>query len=96
MTGLGLRSLFSVFLAGESLPEKKPSPLPILYVLERWGLPPAKVGLVGDGLHDIVAGRAAGVVTIGVSYGVAGRAALAAEGPTYLVDSVEELDRLLL
>jgi len=96
LTGLGLRSLFSVFLAGESLPEKKPSPLPILYVLERWGLPPAKVGLVGDGLHDIVAGRAAGVVTIAVSYGVAGRAALAAEEPTYLVDTVEELDRLLL
>lgn len=96
LTGLGIRSLFSVFLGGETLPQKKPHPLPILHVLERWGLAPASVGVVGDGVHDIVAGRAAGVVTIGVAYGVAGRAALAAENPTYLVDTVEELDRLLI
>ncbi len=96
LKGLGIRSLFSVFLGGETLPEKKPHPRPILYVLERFGLPARQVGLVGDGLHDVVAGKAAGVVTIAVSYGVAGRAALATAGPDYLVDTVEDLNRLLL
>ncbi len=95
LEGLGIRPLFSVVLCGESLPKKKPDPLPVLVTLERFGLPPQKVGLIGDGLHDVAAGKAAGVVTIAVSYGVGGRAALAAERPDYLVDSVAELDRLL-
>jgi phosphoglycolate phosphatase len=96
LSGLGVRSRFDPVLGGETLPEKKPHPRPILHVLERWGLPPARAGLVGDGIHDMAAGRAAGVVTIGVGYGVAGRAALAAEHPAYLVDTVADLDRLLL
>lgn len=95
LEGLGIRPLFSVVLCGETLPRKKPDPLPVLVTLERFGLPPRKVGLIGDGLHDVVAGKAAGVITIAVSYGVAGRAALLAEKPDYLVDSVKELDLLI-
>jgi phosphoglycolate phosphatase len=95
LEGLGIRPLFSVVLCGESLPKKKPDPLPVRVTLERFGLPAHKVGLIGDGLHDVAAGKAAGVITIAVSYGVGGRAALQAEKPDYLVDSVEELDRLI-
>jgi len=95
LEGLGIGHLFSVVLCGESLPKKKPDPLPVLVTLERFGLSARNVGLVGDGLHDVVAGKAAGVVTIAVSYGVSGRAALQATQPDYIVDSVAELDRLI-
>jgi phosphoglycolate phosphatase len=88
--------LFEIVLTGESLPEKKPHPAPILHVLERFGLPPRQVGVIGDGWHDIRAGKAAGAVTIAVTFGVAGRAALEAEQPDFVADTVEELDRILL
>jgi phosphoglycolate phosphatase len=95
LTGLGIRDLFSVVLGGDSLPERKPHPLPILVTLERFGLPARQVAMVGDGVHDVQAGRAARAVTIGVTYGVAGRARLEAEKPDYLIDTVEELGDLI-
>lgn len=45
--------------------------------LERTGLRPAEVAMVGDSLHDLDAGRAAGMRTVAVLTGIAGAAALA-------------------
>lgn len=44
-------------------PHMKPSPLPVFHICEQWQLPPKQVLVVGDYLHDIQAGRAAGALT---------------------------------
>jgi len=41
----------------------KPAPEPVLHILDRWGLKPEECMIVGDYIHDIESGRAAGVST---------------------------------
>lgn len=44
-------------------PHIKPHPGPVLHILEAWGLPAARALMVGDYVHDIACGRAAGTAT---------------------------------
>jgi HAD superfamily hydrolase (TIGR01509 family) len=44
-------------------PHVKPHPGPILHILEQWGMPAADVLMVGDYVHDVDCGRAAGTRT---------------------------------
>lgn len=60
---------FSVICGGDTLAEMKPSPLPLLHVLERLAIPPREAVMVGDSGYDIVAGRRAGIGTIGCTWG---------------------------
>ena len=49
----------------------KPAPGPLLAFAEQAGLDPSRVAMVGDSLHDLHAGRAAGMQTLGVLTGTA-------------------------
>lgn len=49
----------------------KPAPTPLLAFASRLGLDPAHVAMVGDSTHDLIAGRAAGMVTVAVLTGLA-------------------------
>ncbi len=49
----------------------KPDPGPLLAFAKATSLQPERVAMVGDSTHDLVAGRAAGMLTIGVLTGVA-------------------------
>jgi HAD superfamily hydrolase (TIGR01549 family) len=42
----------------------KPSPEPVLAIARQWGLPPAEMCVIGDYIHDVRSGRAAGSKTI--------------------------------
>ncbi len=53
---------FSPVLTRE-FPFMKPSPEPVLHVLESWQFHPTEVMTVGDYIHDIISGREAGAVT---------------------------------
>lgn len=55
----------------------KPAPTPLLAFAAHEGVDPARVAMVGDSTHDLVAGRAAGMVTIAVLTGMAGAEELA-------------------
>jgi phosphoglycolate phosphatase len=58
-----------VVLGGDSLPEKKPSPAPCLYVLDKLKIKPEEAVLVGDTEADIQCGKAAGIKTVAAIYG---------------------------
>ena len=64
----------------------KPAPDPLLAFATAMGLPPAQIAMVGDSLHDLQAGRAAGMVTIGVLTGMADAATLAPFADVVLPD----------
>lgn len=49
----------------------KPDPDPLLAFCASAGITPARTAMVGDSTHDLVAGRAAGMTTIGVLTGLA-------------------------
>jgi phosphoglycolate phosphatase len=64
-----LRKYFEVIYGGDSLPRKKPDPLPLLQVCQDFGLPPAQVLAIGDSSNDVQAARAAGCPVLSVPYG---------------------------
>ena len=65
----GLAPYFDIVLAGDTLPEKKPHPMPLLHAAKFFGVPVAQLLLVGDSLSDAQAARAAGCPIICVPYG---------------------------
>ncbi|WP_321882185.1 phosphoglycolate phosphatase [Paraburkholderia bannensis] len=65
----GLARYFEVVLGGDSLPKKKPDPLPMLTACERLGVQPQAAVAIGDSENDAIAGRAAGMATLTVPYG---------------------------
>jgi HAD superfamily hydrolase (TIGR01509 family) len=63
----GLAGFFSpAHVVGREVAAPKPSPEGVLRLLDAWRASPADGVMVGDYLHDLVAGRAAGVATVHV------------------------------
>ncbi len=69
LKGIGLAHYFEIVLSGDSLPEKKPHPLPLLHAAKFFGVPVEQVLLIGDSLNDTLAARAAGCPVVCVPYG---------------------------
>lgn len=82
---------FSVLIGGDSLPEKKPSPLPLRYASEQLGVPVADCIMVGDSRNDIDAAHAAGMRCVAVSYGYNHGEPLALCQPDRLIDQFQQL-----
>jgi phosphoglycolate phosphatase len=69
LKGIGLAHYFETVLSGDSLPEKKPHPMPLLHAANFFGAPVEQVLLIGDSLNDAVAARSAGCPVFCVPYG---------------------------
>jgi phosphoglycolate phosphatase len=65
----GLHDYFELILSGDSLPKRKPDPLPLLHACEFFGIAPTNLLLIGDSLNDTQAARAAGCHVFCVPYG---------------------------
>jgi phosphoglycolate phosphatase len=91
LRGLGVEKQFHAILGGDSAVEKKPHPALIRDALNRFGILPAHALIVGDGDTDVEAGRRAGVVTCGVTYGLGNKEGLIAAQPDVLIDDLAEL-----
>jgi phosphoglycolate phosphatase len=69
---LGISGLFTAVVGGDSYPTRKPSPEPLLGLLDRLGVGPKEAAFVGDNEHDVATARAAGVARVFVlRYGYA-------------------------
>ena len=66
-------ALFARMLGADSGFGAKPGPGMVRAFVEHSGFMPNEVAMIGDSLHDLEAGRAAGCVTIGVETGPASR-----------------------
>src|SRR5690606_10983991 len=60
---------FELVLGGDSLAQKKPSPLQLQAAAEQLAVSPPTAALVGDSFHDFHAARAAGWPFIWARYG---------------------------
>lgn len=96
LDALGLLRRSACTISGDTLPQRKPHPRPILHALAQLGAPPAQSVYVGDARRDIESGRSAGTRTIAVRYGyVEPGQDPAAWGADFIVDSPAELGQLL-
>jgi phosphoglycolate phosphatase len=70
LAGLGVAARFARVYGGDDLPAKKPDPVGVLRLLAETSTTAPEAVLVGDSSVDVRTGRAAGVRTIGVTYGL--------------------------
>jgi phosphoglycolate phosphatase len=82
---------FDEVLGADLLPEKKPSPLPLLEIAKRLEVPPELSLMVGDSENDILAGRRAGMLTAHARWGYKAPQS----PPDYHLDHPKELLRLI-
>ena len=73
----------------------KPHPAMVLKALAETGLAPADALMIGDTSYDMAMGAAAGVRTLGVTWGYHTRDQLIASGAERLVESYEDLMAVL-
>ena len=65
----GLYDQFEIVLSGDSLPKKKPDPMPLTHICKHFDVQPHEALLIGDSLNDAIAARAAGCHVFCVPYG---------------------------
>ena len=86
---------FSVVISGDTLPQKKPDPLPLAHICSHFGIAPAQMLMVGDSLNDAQAARAAGCPVFCVTYGYNEGADVRELDVDAIVGSLFEVTRLI-
>ncbi|EXJ15887.1 phosphoglycolate phosphatase [Imhoffiella purpurea] len=92
---LGLLDDFGILVCGDTLPRKKPDPLPLLHAAGHFGAAPEDSLMVGDSISDVKAARAAGFGIICTSYGYNHGQDIRDSNPDAVIDSLSELQGLL-
>lgn len=96
--GLGLTKLkpfFDSIITFADVTHTKPNPEPVQKALDALGARPEEAIMVGDNYHDILAGKNAGTKTAGVAWALKGRDYLQTFGPDYMLDSIEDLLKIV-
>jgi phosphoglycolate phosphatase len=91
LEALGIAGHFRIVLGGDSSARRKPDPAPLESVMAKCGAAAIQTVMVGDSQVDVVAGKAAGVFTCGISGGFRPRAELELAGCDLIVGSVGEM-----
>jgi phosphoglycolate phosphatase len=92
---LGVYDRFGIVISGDSLPKKKPDPLPLLHAAEYFAVAPADSLMIGDSVSDVSAARAAGFGIVCMSYGYNHGQDIRLASPDAVIDSMVELQGLL-
>jgi phosphoglycolate phosphatase len=90
LSGLSLDGYFFEVHGGDSFGTKKPDPEGLLHILREAGVDAQEAIMVGDSRNDVLAGKAAGALTCGVTYGL-GASGFADHSPDFTVDRFPDL-----
>ncbi|MGH7628083.1 MAG: HAD-IA family hydrolase [Gemmatimonadales bacterium] len=92
---VGLDQLIDVMVCADDVENPKPHPEPVERAVRLLGADPATTVYIGDSIHDMRSGRAAGVQTAAVLWGPFGREHLQQARPDYWLGTPEDIPRLL-
>ena len=92
---LGIFDRFEIVISGDTLPEKKPHPMPLLHAAEALGVKPEDSMMLGDSKSDVKAARAAGFQIICMTYGYNHGEDIRNYWPDAVIDSMTELRNLI-
>lgn len=92
---LGIYDFFGIVISGDTLPRKKPDPLPLIHAAGHFGVKPEESLMIGDSVSDVNAARAAGFRVICTSYGYNHGVDIRESEPDAVIDSFVELRELL-
>ena len=92
---VGLEALMDVLVCADEVTNPKPHPEPVEKAVALLGAEPATTVYVGDSVHDMHSGRAAGVKTAAALWGPFGRSHLEGARPDYWLEQPAELVALV-
>ncbi len=92
---LGVYDDFAIVVSGDTLPKKKPDPMPLLHAAEQLGVDPAEAMMLGDSVSDVKAARAAGFQIVCMSYGYNHGVDIRESDPDAVIDRMDQLRGLL-
>jgi phosphoglycolate phosphatase len=95
LADLELDGYFELVVSGDSLPRKKPDPLPLTHACDFFGITPDQGILIGDSANDVKAAIAAGMPVICVNYGYNQGVDLTTLQTQGVIDSLDILDQHL-
>jgi pyrophosphatase PpaX len=96
LTLVGLEALMDVLVCADEVTNPKPHPEPVEKALALLGADPAGTVYVGDSIHDMLSGRAAGVKTAAALWGPFGRSHLEGASPDFWLERPADLVDLFL
>ncbi|MDH5181160.1 MAG: phosphoglycolate phosphatase [Gammaproteobacteria bacterium] len=92
---LGVSDYFEIIISGDTLPQKKPDPMPLLHAAKFFGVEPDHALMLGDSVSDVKAARAAGFQIVCMSYGYNHGKDIREANPDLVIDSMVELRDIL-
>jgi pyrophosphatase PpaX len=95
LTLVGLEALMDVLVCADEVTNPKPHPEPVEKAVELLGADRTTTLYVGDSIHDMKSGRAAGVKTAAALWGPFGRGHLESASPDYWLETPRDLVRLI-
>ena len=95
MEGLDVTRYFDFIIGGENGIPLKPGPEMILKTLGQLGADGSRTVMIGDGVNDIHASRAAGIRVCAVGYGLGDPEELRQAGPDFFCETVKDLKKLI-
>jgi pyrophosphatase PpaX len=92
---IGLVSAMECIIGADDVTLHKPHPEPVLRALESLEVAPAEAVFVGDSVHDMTSGRAAGTATAAVLWGPFDRLRLEPTAPDHWLSAPADLLTIL-
>ncbi|SFU17259.1 phosphoglycolate phosphatase [Kosakonia arachidis] len=91
LEALDIAQLFSFVVGGDDVVNKKPHAEPLLLVCKKLNIQPHELLFVGDSRNDILAAKAAGSVSVGLTYGYNYGEAITLSEPDLVFDHFKDL-----
>ncbi|HSE29055.1 MAG TPA: HAD family hydrolase [Candidatus Saccharimonadales bacterium] len=88
---IGIHHFFETVVHAKRVENHKPHPEGLFLAMQELGVNPENTVMVGDTTADICAGRAAGVMTIGVTHGFGKMADLQDAGADHIIHDIPSL-----
>ncbi|MFC1590316.1 HAD family hydrolase [Candidatus Omnitrophota bacterium] len=88
---MGIERYFEEVIGADDSRHMKPSPCPLDRTLRNMDISKDKAIIVGDMNIDIMTGKAAGIATCAVTYGLGKREDIIKAKPDYIIDDIQEL-----
>jgi pyrophosphatase PpaX len=92
---IGLTDAIEFVFGADDVTRHKPHPEPVLRALESLDVAPAEAVFVGDSVHDMASGRAAGTATAAVLWGPFDRTRLEPTAPDHWLSAPTDLLAIL-
>jgi phosphoglycolate phosphatase len=92
---LGVWDYFALVVSGDTLPQQKPDPAPLLHAAAHFGVAPGDALMIGDSVSDVKAARAAGFHIVCMSYGYNHGQDIRLAEPDAVIDSMAEFPGLI-